>query len=380
MARHLFGSFGKIIVWLFIIGFVIAGFYMPGWFAFAGISAIVGPSVAIPAILATRGKHLASTRKKRELMQEVKDCFSDRKLASNWVPAQGTGELNYTLQNTRSGAEPMISIEFDESNDGTIFVSIWMSAWSSGGLNGGRGTPFWTWGASRALRKVKETAARVESLGGALLPQSLKEGNHQKSEDTFRSVPDAVPPSTPVPALLSTEAPLASQTAVVKKTSPQPVQKMNVDAAKKSGAVSELGHMVIELSHILVCKHSDSKNVLDLAQARRKAVNEKSLYYDKNSARKGSEETDGFLASSVKRNLNDTCHNASIIRGMGILGALDKMDETAETHYLTAMSALAADSTLGGIRKAIDELSVASRLDHQNRAYPIIIEALQAEL
>jgi hypothetical protein len=70
--------------------------------------------------------------------------------------------MNFRFQNAKSGCEPIVSVDLAEMGHGTTRVSVWMSEWTSGGLNGGKGTPFWVWGGVRALNKVREIAKLVD--------------------------------------------------------------------------------------------------------------------------------------------------------------------------------------------------------------------------
>ena len=385
MARYLFGSFGRIVVWIIIIACLVNAFAFPPLWVAVVLLVLAGPCVAIPAIRAAKGMHPESNRSKGELMENIDECFSERKLLRNWIPVNGIGELNYMLGSTRSGEEPIVSIDFGQTEQGTTIVSIWMSQSISGGLNRGRGTPFFTRGASRALRKIKEAAARIEAMEGVRPEPRLDMPPSPPPEPK----PDIPPLPQPEPIPEPPKPKALAKPAEVKKaarlqappTIPVDVRQTATGAVGRPGTeISELGMAVLESAHTLVCRHTDSDEVLRLAQSRQSALSENTSNNAIQYTCRMIEESDEINAGIVKMGLNNTNHSANAIRGRQIAGALKGMGESAEKHYLNAMSGLAADSTPGGVRKAIDELSVASQIDHQNRAYPIIIEALQAEL
>jgi hypothetical protein len=157
MWKTQFGSFGKVLFWIFIIGFAIAGFEEPALFVVALFFLLGGPCVAIPAMIAVRGKVVASSQSIKQLKQSIPTAFAGKKAGRTWVAVrEGEGALNFALQSCKH--PPTVSIAFEDSGDGTAIAHIWMSEWTSGGLNGGKGTPFWVWGGVRALSKVNEIA------------------------------------------------------------------------------------------------------------------------------------------------------------------------------------------------------------------------------
>jgi hypothetical protein len=162
MAKLFFGGFMKILVWIFIVVFFIGGFTYPFLFWLCALFVIVGPCVAIPAAVALQGKQVPSSKSRTEIRQAVEASFAEQKLGRKWWPAKsGLGQINYRLQLSKTGWEPVVSIDLEDVGAGQITVHVWMSHYTMGGLNGGRGTPFWVWGSFRAMRKVSQVAQAV---------------------------------------------------------------------------------------------------------------------------------------------------------------------------------------------------------------------------
>jgi len=144
---------------------------------------VIGPCIALPAILAAHGKHVMSTRSKEELRRIIESKFSDKK----WSKTGGLGEMNYKLGanfmdvTMAHGNGPTVSVDFSMQSGATL-VSIWMSESTSGGLNKGKGTPFYTLGASRAYSKINEVAKLIEE------PQSQSQNTgYSTSTETYNT-------------------------------------------------------------------------------------------------------------------------------------------------------------------------------------------------
>lgn len=170
MTPHLklqIGSPLKILVWLIIIGCVIGGFSSPIWLAVALVLLLGGPLIAVPAMLAVRGRHIASSKSPGEIGQIVQAQFSQQKLGRNWeAQSNGNGKLSFALTSTKYDCEPVVSIDITDTGEGARHVSIWMSEWTSGGLNGGKGTPFWVWGGIRSLNQINTVARAIAPAPG----------------------------------------------------------------------------------------------------------------------------------------------------------------------------------------------------------------------
>ncbi|MDR1634150.1 MAG: hypothetical protein LBS27_04365 [Bifidobacteriaceae bacterium] len=163
MVRLQIGSFGKILIWLFVLGTAVAGFSEPFWFAVSALFFILGPCIAIPAMIAVHGKTVLSSQTPAEIRETVDSVFGKNKTGRKWIAQKdGLGALNYELISAKGGCEPTVSVDFENSSSGLVIVHVWMSEWTSGGLNGGKGTPFWTWGGARALSQVNAVARLVE--------------------------------------------------------------------------------------------------------------------------------------------------------------------------------------------------------------------------
>lgn len=164
----------KLLVWVFIVGCLIGAIQSGsgGWFVVALILFLVGPGVAIPAVIAARGKTVESSKSIAEIQQIAAATFAEKKTASKWTRvSQGYGQLNYEMMSTKAGCEPTVSIDIVDNGSGSKLVHVWMSAWTSGGLNGGKGTPFWVWGGSRANSKVNAVAAALGApVQGSISP------------------------------------------------------------------------------------------------------------------------------------------------------------------------------------------------------------------
>ena len=88
------------------------------------------------------GKQVPSTKSSAEIKQAVESCFGEQKLGQKWWPVKhGIGEINYQLQISKTGWEPVVSLDLEDGGPGQITVHVWMSHYTMGGLNGGRGTP-----------------------------------------------------------------------------------------------------------------------------------------------------------------------------------------------------------------------------------------------
>lgn len=164
MAKMLFGSFGKILYWIVLVllfGFICSSSVGAAFGVFIFLL-IPGPCVTIPAMIAAHGKHVVSSKSVAETKQIVTSIFNAKKTGRAWTPTtRGPGEINYEMLLTQTGCEPVVSVDVDNDGRGSLLVSAWMSEWASGGLNGGKGTPFWVWGGFRAMTKVSEIAKAV---------------------------------------------------------------------------------------------------------------------------------------------------------------------------------------------------------------------------
>jgi hypothetical protein len=162
MGKMFFGSVGKVIWWLIVLVLLIGSFSHPVCLLGVLLFLVTGPCVAIPPALALRGKHVVTSKNERELRQSVATCFTEKKVGRQWFTThRGLGQVNYLMRITKTGDEPVVSVDFQDNGNGTTLISIWMSEWTEGGLNGGRGTPFWVWGGARALSKVNQLAKAV---------------------------------------------------------------------------------------------------------------------------------------------------------------------------------------------------------------------------
>jgi len=166
MVKMLFDSFGKIIywvAWIFIFCFLCS--YSVGVAIGIGLFLLIpGPCVAIPAMVANHGKHVLTNKSPNEIKKATADIFRMKKTGSRWIPTEtGLGQLNYEMTQTKSGCEPVVSVNIDPVEHGGTLVSIWMSEWTHGGLNAGKGTPFWVWGGYRAMGKISDIARAVAS-------------------------------------------------------------------------------------------------------------------------------------------------------------------------------------------------------------------------
>lgn len=162
MGKLLFGSFGKIVFWIAIAVAFAYAFQYPQLFLLVLILLVAGPCVAIPAIIARNGKHIVTRKTEAQLKQTVTSTFELKKFGRNWSAVRPEdGKLAYKLQSTKSGAEPVVTVDWEAGGHGTQ-VHIWMSTYWSGGLNGGRGTPFWVFGSNQSLAKINEVAKAIE--------------------------------------------------------------------------------------------------------------------------------------------------------------------------------------------------------------------------
>ncbi len=163
VAKMLFGSFLKVLFWIvFLIVFFYA-FKQPFLFLVVLFLLLVGPCVAIPAMIARNGKHVMTAKSVSELTQIVSSTFALKKVGRNWSQVQAEdGKLAFKLRSTKAGSEPIVSVDWESAGSG-IMVHIWMSQYWMGGLNGGRGTPFWVFGSHQALAKISEVAKAVRS-------------------------------------------------------------------------------------------------------------------------------------------------------------------------------------------------------------------------
>jgi len=164
MVRMLFGSVGKILDWIVTI-IIFFGLYSYSVILAFGVLVfllILGPCVAIPAMIAAHGRHILSDKSIPEVQQIAARTFQIRRAGRTWTPiSQGLGQVNYELSLKKSDSQPVVSVDFTPADQGGVIVSVWMSEWTSGGLNGGKGTPFWVWGGVRALNKVSEIAKAI---------------------------------------------------------------------------------------------------------------------------------------------------------------------------------------------------------------------------
>ena len=164
MVKMLFDSIGKVLYWIawIIIFCLICPYSVAAAFGVAIVLLIPGPCVAIPAMIARHGKHILTTKNTSEIKQAITTTFSAKKTGSNWVYAQGgMGQINYEMTQTKSGCEPIVSIDLEPVEQQGTLVSIWMSEWTHGGFNGGKGTPFWTWGGLRTMSKISDIAKAI---------------------------------------------------------------------------------------------------------------------------------------------------------------------------------------------------------------------------
>ena len=191
----LFNTFGKIVAWvLYVIIFFIT-LSAPVLIPFLLILLIAGPVVAIPAMLALRGAEVESSMSPRQARSAIDAAFATKGLQSTWTPTQGAGDLNFKLKETKYGAEPTVSVRIEQVRPDTTRISAWMSEYTSGGFNGGRGTPFYVWGAERARRKIVAVMATLPRSDAAGTPAGIVPA--PADADARRDPAAASPRSTP---------------------------------------------------------------------------------------------------------------------------------------------------------------------------------------
>ena len=170
VAQILFGGFRKIMMWIIIIAFVaimIDSEYPQGAFTFMLAGALI-ISPAIPAILAAKGRTVLSCKSKKELRGLIESEFSSKK-GKTWSACEGVGDLNFSL-NLSAFPGPTVSIGFVDINGKGTEVLIEMTEWSTGGFTPPffwAADPFWHHGASKALKKIKQVASRIEDRQAA---------------------------------------------------------------------------------------------------------------------------------------------------------------------------------------------------------------------
>lgn len=159
--RLLFGHFFKILYWIFLIFLLYYAFQYPPLLLLVLSLLIAGPFLTIPAILAIRGHDIQSTKTIGQLQGVINSTFTS---SGKWSAVPGDpGRTDFILRRTKPDCAPTVTVELEESDRRTVIVHVWMSEWTSGGLNQGRGTPFWVWGGYRAWAKVREVARAVAS-------------------------------------------------------------------------------------------------------------------------------------------------------------------------------------------------------------------------
>lgn len=164
MPGLLFGSVMKVLGWIVIIIFTVLGFQYPGLFLVVLLLLLCGPCVAIPAMIARNGKHVVSSMSISEVKQTIKSKFAEDKIGRRWTSVEhDAGEMNFKLTSTKVDREPIVSIDWEETGDGTTLVHVWMSRYWSGALNDGKGTPWWVFGSHQALSKVNSVAKALAS-------------------------------------------------------------------------------------------------------------------------------------------------------------------------------------------------------------------------
>ncbi|MDR0958875.1 MAG: hypothetical protein LBM23_00695 [Propionibacteriaceae bacterium] len=157
MGKILFGSPFKILYWVVCIGFLIAG-ATEGEVGYAGIGLfflVLGPCIAIPGIMALKVKKFNTTRSIGELERTMNSVFLTKKVGDSWSRVSGDGDYNFKLDSVSGGDGPVITINVDDRELGDRTVSFAVSEFTHGGLNGGKGSPFWVWGGVRALNKIR---------------------------------------------------------------------------------------------------------------------------------------------------------------------------------------------------------------------------------
>jgi hypothetical protein len=94
IAKYRFGSFGKIlfgIVFLILVG--ILHNMGPGFVFLIIILLLIGPGIAVPAILAAIGKTVRSDRDLPPTKKLIQDSFSVDNIGRKWGSISGRGEL-----------------------------------------------------------------------------------------------------------------------------------------------------------------------------------------------------------------------------------------------------------------------------------------------
>jgi hypothetical protein len=151
------------IVWWIIFGFCLYSSFQYSFLFIVDLFLLVtGPCVAIPAILAWRGQRVESGKSVRELKTIVSSKFAENKIKNNWSSVQGDDDQNFSLWNTKSDCRPIVSVHYEDLGNHLTAVHICMTYCVSGGLNGGKGTPFWVYGGIRALSKINDIATAVQ--------------------------------------------------------------------------------------------------------------------------------------------------------------------------------------------------------------------------
>lgn len=167
MFKILFGSFMKVVFWIVFLIVFFGAFKLPFLFLLALVLLIGGPCVAIPAMIARNGKHVLTSKSVADLMSIVTSTFAIKKIGRKWaqvpVSKDVDGKLAFQLQSTKAGSEPIVSVDWERTDNGTL-VHIWMSQYWMGSLNEGKGTPFWVYGSTQSLAKINEVAKAVQAV------------------------------------------------------------------------------------------------------------------------------------------------------------------------------------------------------------------------
>ncbi len=135
-------------------------------------------------------------------------------------------------------------------------------------------------------------------------------------------------------------------------------------------------------SYRLVAACAEDEDVAKLANAKLSAMRSEGLKMgleeDKiETAFEASEQTE---LSAIRRLLNSSNGNATILNGSNIDGKLNQLPDSGEKYYLKAIVTLKTDSSLKGCEKAVEYLRKALTYDPSNSAYLGIMDAIAEEI